>query len=86
MAHSSSSTRQVGTAIRKERVTPDSLSAHCSVGREDREAKFWLMPVRLARPGRMKAIELREIERIIDENLDFMLNTWRQEQQKRANR
>ena len=59
--------------------------AHVHVGKSGREAKFWLEPVHIARPGRFKPVELREIERIIDANLDFLLSAWRREQQKRDN-
>jgi len=59
-------------------------SPHVHVGQENREAKFWLEPVNLARAGRFKPVELREIERIIDDNHDFLLNTWKREQNKRA--
>lgn len=49
------------------------------------KAKFWLNSVRLARAGRFKAVELGEIERIINDNLDFLLSAWEKEQSKRAN-
>ncbi len=58
---------------------------HIHVGKEDREAKFWLAPVRMARAGRFKAVDLGEIERIISDNLDFLLIAWKKEQSKRAN-
>ncbi len=56
------------------------------VGKGSSEAKFWLEPIRLARAGRFKAIELREVESIIHDNRNFILNAWTREQQKRANR
>jgi len=59
--------------------------SHVHVGREDKEAKYWLDPVSLARSGRFKPIELREIKRIIDDNLGFLLSAWAREQSKRAN-
>ena len=58
---------------------------HVHVGRDGREAKFWLDPVRLARAGRFRPQELREIEHIIDDELSFLLQAWAQEQSKRAN-
>jgi hypothetical protein len=58
---------------------------HVHVGKEDREAKSWLEPVKLARSGRFKPVELRKVERIIEDNHDFLLNTWKKEQSKRAN-
>jgi hypothetical protein len=60
--------------------------AHVHVGREEREAKYWLNPVRVARAGRFKPVDLREIERIIEDNRDFLLNAWQEEQNRRANR
>lgn len=56
---------------------------HVHVGRESKEAKFWLTPVRKSRAGGFRAIELRDIERIIDDHLDFLLNVWVMEQSKR---
>jgi hypothetical protein len=59
--------------------------AHVHVGKSGREAKFWLQPVHVARPGRFRPMELREIERIIGGNVDFLLDAWQREQQKRDN-
>ena len=59
---------------------------HVHVGKEGREAKFWLQPVKVARAGRFKPVERREIERIINDNHDFLLNAWEREQSKRVNR
>lgn len=59
---------------------------HVHVGRENRETKYWLKPIKLARAGRFKPAELRDIQRIIDNNLDFLLDAWAAEQGKRANR
>lgn len=59
---------------------------HVHVGKEGREAKFWLKPVALARAGRLKPVDLQEIKRIIDDNHDFLLRAWEKEQSKRANR
>jgi len=57
---------------------------HVHVGKENREAKFWLEPITLARSGRFKLVDLREVARIIDDNHDFLLNAWKKEQGKRA--
>ena len=59
--------------------------AHVHAGKEGQEAKYWLDPVRMARAGRFKPVDLREIERIIRDNLDFLLNAWQEEQKRRAN-
>jgi len=58
--------------------------AHIHVGKEDVEAKYWLTPVAVARAGRFRPVDLREIERIIEDNLDFLLCAWEREQNKRA--
>ena len=58
---------------------------HVHISKEEKEAKCWLNPVRLARTGRFKPVELREIERIIGDNLVFLLDAWAKEQSKRAN-
>jgi len=41
--------------------------------------------VRVARAGKFKPAALREIERIIKDNLDFLLGAWEKEQNKRVN-
>jgi hypothetical protein len=58
---------------------------HVHISREGKEAKYWLTPIKQARAGRFKSVQLREIERIIDENLTFLLDAWTKEQSKRAN-
>src|SRR5438552_265613 len=50
--------------------------ARVHIGKGGREAKFWLEPLKLARAGRFRSVDLREIERIIDGNLNFLLSTW----------
>lgn len=59
---------------------------HVHAGRESKEAKYWLDPVRMARAGKFKPRDLRQIERIIHENRDFLLSAWKKEKSKRANR
>ena len=59
---------------------------HIHVGSTGRIAKFWLVPVKAARTGRFTPRELREIERIIDDNHDFLLRAWEREQSKHVNR
>jgi hypothetical protein len=58
---------------------------HVHVRKEGKEAKYWLDPVRIARAGRFKPANLREAERIINDNLEFLLSAWQEEQRKRAN-
>jgi hypothetical protein len=58
---------------------------HVHVGKSGNEAKFWLKPVEVARAGRFQEVELRAMERIIDENLEFLLSAWEQEKSKHVN-
>lgn len=58
---------------------------HVHIGKEGQEAKYWLDPVKMARAGKFRPVDLREIEHIINDNLDFLLRTWEKEQSKRAN-
>jgi Domain of unknown function (DUF4160) len=58
---------------------------HIHVTKEESEAKFWLDPVRVAREGRFRKSDLRDIQRIIDENLQFLLNAWKEEKSKHVN-
>lgn len=41
---------------------------HVHVGKGGREAKFWINPTAVARAGRFRAEELREIERSLGEH------------------
>lgn len=59
---------------------------HVHVGKEGREAKIWLNPVELARAGRFKPMELREIERLIGDHHEFLLRAWEKERSRRVNR
>jgi hypothetical protein len=59
---------------------------HVHVARSDREAKFWINPVAVARAGRFRANELREIERILNKHQYDLLAYWKQEQSKRDHR
>lgn len=49
---------------------------HMHVERDDNVAKFWIDPVRLAASGGFRRSELREIERIINENQAAILEAW----------
>ena len=58
---------------------------HVHVTKEDNEAKFWLDPVKIAREGKFRKSDLRDIERIIDDNQRFLLNAWNEEKSKHVN-
>ena len=49
---------------------------HVHVVRDDLEAKFWLDPLNIARAGTFTAVELRRIERIVEENRYALLEQW----------
>ncbi len=49
---------------------------HVHVEREDRIAKFWLVPVRLQRSGGLRRSEIGRIARIIGENQTLFVEAW----------
>ena len=49
---------------------------HIHVQRDNRFAKFWLIPVRLQDGGRFSGRELRDIRRIIERNQDALTEDW----------
>jgi hypothetical protein len=57
---------------------------HVHAGRAGKEAKYWLAPVRMTRTGGFRPVDLREIERILNENQGFLLSMWEKERSKRA--
>lgn len=59
---------------------------HVHVGKENKEAKYWMTPVTLARSRGFRDHELNEIKRILVEYQDDILEAWRKEQEKRGNR
>lgn len=59
---------------------------HVHVGKDGKEAKYWVTPVTIAREGRFRPRELFEIERIIKDNISLILEAWEKEQTKRVNR
>lgn len=59
---------------------------HVHVGKEGKEAKYWLNPIALARSRGFRQHELYEIERILAEYGNDVLEAWEKEEKKRANR
>lgn len=49
---------------------------HIHIDRENLSVKFWLNPVLLARNHGFGAHELRQIERIVQENRQVLLEAW----------
>ena len=58
---------------------------HVHVSKEGNDAKFWLDPVKIVREGKFRKSDLRDIERIINQNLEFLLNAWEKERSKHVN-
>ncbi len=50
--------------------------AHIHVERDDRIAKFWLDPVRLARSGGFRAGEIAAIAALVIEHRDALWEAW----------
>ena len=55
---------------------------HVHVRRERKEAKFWLDPIALERSRGFREHELRDIEKLLHENIDRLLALWYQERSK----
>ena len=49
---------------------------HVHVEREDRSAKFWLDPVRLARSRGLSVAELARLHRLVSENAGLIREAW----------
>ena len=57
--------------------------AHVHVRAGGAEAKFWLQPVRIVWNRGHKRSAIARIERLIRDNQAFLLDRWREEQEKR---
>jgi len=49
---------------------------HIHVEQAERFAKFWLKPVSLVKSRGFRSNELSEIQKIVEENLDTLLEKW----------
>lgn len=49
---------------------------HVHVERDAQIAKFWLKPVRLQESGGFKRVELRKVERLVEENVEALVRSW----------
>jgi hypothetical protein len=49
---------------------------HVHVDRDDASAKFWLGPVALARNLGFRAVELRRIARLVEEQEEMLMEAW----------
>ena len=50
---------------------------HVHIERDERKAKYWLDPVRLQLNQGFRPIELREIEKLVDQRQAELLEGWR---------
>lgn len=50
---------------------------HVHVAHGDKIAKFWLDPVRMQRSGGLRRAEIRQIQRIVEQNRTFLQEAWR---------
>jgi hypothetical protein len=46
------------------------------VERDDSTAKFWLSPVRLESSGGFRPIEVRRIQRLVEQHQEALLRSW----------
>ena len=51
---------------------------HVHVGKDRKEAKYWIDSIRLARAGRFRNHELNEIEKILTSHQASLLSFWQQ--------
>jgi len=58
---------------------------HVHIVKDGNEGKFWLDTVKVAREGRFRQNDLRDIERILKDNLEFLLRAWEKEKSKHVN-
>ncbi len=49
---------------------------HIHIDRDNQSCKYWLTPIVLARNLGFSAKELRVIEKIIDQNKQYLLEAW----------
>jgi hypothetical protein len=59
---------------------------HVHVGKEGKEAKYWLDPIGLVRSRGFRQHELYELDRILSEYRNDILEAWEKEQTKRVSR
>ena len=46
------------------------------VERDENSAKFWLSPVRLQSSGGFKPVEVRRVQRLVEQHRDAFLRSW----------
>ena len=49
---------------------------HVHVERDEHSAEFWLSPVRLQSSGGFKPVEVRRIQRLVEQHREALLRSW----------
>ena len=49
---------------------------HVHVERDENTSKFWLSPVRLQSSGGFRPVEIREIQRLVEQHREALLRSW----------
>ena len=49
---------------------------HVHVERDENSAKFWLSPVRLQGSAGFKPVEVRRIQRLVEQHREALLRSW----------
>ena len=49
---------------------------HIHVERDENTAKFWLNPVRLESSGGFRPVEVRRIQRLVEQHREALLRSW----------
>ena len=49
---------------------------HVHVERDDDSAKFWLSPVRLESSGGFRPVEIRRIQRLVEQHREALPRSW----------
>lgn len=49
---------------------------HIHIERDDNEIKFWLNPVRLQKNKGFNASEINRIQKLVEENKEYLLEKW----------
>ena len=49
---------------------------HVHVERDDRTAKFWLSPLRIARNNGFSRAEIRRVENLVSDNVEALRTAW----------
>ena len=49
---------------------------HVHVERDENEAKYWLVPVRLQRSHGFRRKELSQIQELVEANVEFLIGRW----------